>query len=200
VQPNATPGDNLPRRRDDPPLGGPGDFNVWDAGTGAVESCRRTEQVPNGKTIAREFDCDSGWRKVTVPTPRGLARPRPRGRTSRGASPVPRRGSRRTTGTRGPPSDDPDDEPPSGLAPRAGRAKQAGSFTAHALAYFTERAIEPEVAASVGVREQRGALTFTYAAPDGSTFERRRNLSGRVKVMQPAGVGLCLWWPEGRPA
>jgi hypothetical protein len=66
-----------------------------------------------------------------------------------------------------------------------------------ALDYFKTHAISPESAAELGVREEDGALIYPYEAPDGSTFERRRPLKDG-KTLQPAGVGLTLWWPGGK--
>ncbi len=69
-----------------------------------------------------------------------------------------------------------------------------------ALDYFEKRAIDPELAAELGVREAAGAIVFPVSRSDGSTFERRRSLNGGApKVTQPKGQSLCPWWPAGRP-
>ena len=74
-------------------------------------------------------------------------------------------------------------------------------WTSGVLEFFEPRAIDPEVAAEAPVREQGSDLIFTYTAADGSTFERRRSLNGTgpAKVLQPKGVKLTPWWPQGRP-
>lgn len=75
-------------------------------------------------------------------------------------------------------------------------------YSAEARAYLEAHAIDPVVAAEVGVREQEpGVLLFPYIAEDGSTFDRGRSLngSGRAKVMQPKGKPLVPWWPAGAP-
>ena len=72
-------------------------------------------------------------------------------------------------------------------------------FSAVALDYFGARAIDPELAASCGVREVEGKLVFPYRAPDGASFDRLRSLNGGP-VKQPPGQPLALWWlPRGRP-
>lgn len=67
------------------------------------------------------------------------------------------------------------------------------SFTPQALDYFASHAISPELAAEVGVREEAGALLYPY---DG--FVRTRPLNGK-KTLQPKGVALTGWWPNGHP-
>lgn len=62
-----------------------------------------------------------------------------------------------------------------------------------ALAYMVAHAIEPAVAAGLGVREEGGALVYPC---DG--YERRRPLSGD-RTLQPRGVAFAPWWPTGRP-
>lgn len=74
------------------------------------------------------------------------------------------------------------------------------TWTQPAVHYLREHAIDPEVAAKLGVREAGGAIIFPIARPDGSTFERRRPLRpGPAKTTQPAGEPLRLWWPQRRP-
>lgn len=70
----------------------------------------------------------------------------------------------------------------------------AARFTESGCTYLLRHAIDPELAAELGVREERGALVY----PCGD-FERRRPLTGD-RTIQPTGVPLCLWWPAGRPA
>ncbi len=69
-----------------------------------------------------------------------------------------------------------------------------GRFTESGFAYLLRHAIDPELAAELGVREDRGALVYPYG-----DFERRRPLNGD-RTFQPSGVPLCIWWPAGRPA
>jgi hypothetical protein len=66
-------------------------------------------------------------------------------------------------------------------------------FSEGALAFFASRAIRPEIAAEVGVREEGDDLIFPG--------ERRRSLNGTgaAKVRQPKGKSLTAWWPNGRP-
>lgn len=65
-----------------------------------------------------------------------------------------------------------------------------------ALAYLEARAIDPDVAAAVGVRVEGESIAFPYRTLDGSRFVRVRELNGsRVKVRQPQGVPLTLWAP-----
>jgi hypothetical protein len=74
------------------------------------------------------------------------------------------------------------------------------TWSQSSLDYFGERAIDPEVAAELGVRESGGAIVFPISREDGSIFERRRALNGSgPKVMQPKAEPLVLWWPAGRP-
>jgi Toprim-like len=81
------------------------------------------------------------------------------------------------------------------------RGRGCGAFSEAALSYFAERAIAPGLATTVGVRERDGKLFFPNTAADGSSYYRERSLngSGPVKVKQPAGQPLKLWWPLGRP-
>jgi replicative DNA helicase len=67
-----------------------------------------------------------------------------------------------------------------------------------ALAHFEAHAIEPAVAAEVGVREAGGALAYP-CSDDAGAFERRRSLNGSgPKTTQPQGRSLTCWWPAGR--
>ena len=75
----------------------------------------------------------------------------------------------------------------------------ARAFSDKARAYFRDRAIYPAAVERAGVREESGAIVFPCVAEDGSTFERRRSLNGKTKVLQPAGRPLVPWWPGGRP-
>ncbi len=67
-------------------------------------------------------------------------------------------------------------------------------FSTAALDYFASHAIDPEIAAALGVSEQPpGTLTY----PGG----RRRPLEGS-RTLQPAGSPLALWWvvePQNDP-
>ncbi len=73
------------------------------------------------------------------------------------------------------------------------------AFSEKARSYFRGRAIFPSAVALAGVREENGAIVFPCVAEDGSTFDRRRPLNGKTKVLQPAGRPLAPWWPAGRP-
>jgi hypothetical protein len=68
------------------------------------------------------------------------------------------------------------------------------AFSESTIAFLRARAIDPDVAADIGVQEERDELIF----PGG----RRRSLNGAgpTKVIQPKGKSLRLWWPEGHPA
>jgi len=75
-------------------------------------------------------------------------------------------------------------------------------FTRSAVDYFAAHAIDPELAASCGVREEAGSLVYPCRAPDGTPFDRLRSLNGAggpAKVKQPPGQPLASWWPLGRP-
>lgn len=75
------------------------------------------------------------------------------------------------------------------------------AYSAAALAYFRDHAVDPDVAAQVGVLERAGSLVYTYAAgEDGSTYQRTYALSpnGGPRARQPAGQGLTLWRPTER--
>jgi putative DNA primase/helicase len=74
------------------------------------------------------------------------------------------------------------------------------SYGEEVLAYFAKHAIDPKVAAEVGVLERAGELIYPYSDDDGS-YERVRALTpGPAKVRQPLGRPLVCWWPTGRPA
>jgi hypothetical protein len=93
----------------------------------------------------------------------------------------------------------PDRPIPLGTQKKLSRSEgQRAAFSPLGLAYFRNHAIELEVAAGVGVYEQKGKLVYPYANSDGSGFERRRPLDGD-RTYQPSGVGLRLWWPAGPP-
>ncbi len=72
------------------------------------------------------------------------------------------------------------------------------AFSSAALRYLLRHAVEPAVAAELGVGELDGALTFAYQDADGE-YRRRRPLDGS-RTFQPPGRSLALWWPAGRPA
>lgn len=61
-------------------------------------------------------------------------------------------------------------------------------------AHAIDRALAREV---VGWDAGKGALVFHYEREDGSTFDRRRPLDGKV-TYQPKGEALALYWPLGR--
>lgn len=63
--------------------------------------------------------------------------------------------------------------------------------------YLTQHGIDLKVAADAGVRADGDFLCFPYTAPDGSTFERRKPLTGG-HILQPKGQPLVPWWPLGR--
>lgn len=73
-------------------------------------------------------------------------------------------------------------------------------FTARALAYFAERAIDPLVAETVGVSEREGCLAFPCGGAPGAFRLRSLDGGGPVKVRQPRGRRLAAWWPQGPPA
>ena len=74
-------------------------------------------------------------------------------------------------------------------------------FGPAALDFYARHAIDPELAASCGVREAAGSLAYPCRAADGTPFDRLRSLNGAgpAKVKQPPGRPLTLWWPLGRP-
>lgn len=72
------------------------------------------------------------------------------------------------------------------------------AFSDGALRYLLRHAVEPALAAELGVGELDGALTFRYMDADGE-YRRRRPLDGS-RTFQPPGRSLALWWPAGRPA
>ncbi len=77
----------------------------------------------------------------------------------------------------------------------------APAFSSVAIDYFRERAIDPDLAAVAGVREQDGKILFPYPGSDGTTYHRERSLNGGgpAKVKQPAGQPLTLYWPLPPP-
>jgi hypothetical protein len=73
-----------------------------------------------------------------------------------------------------------------------------GGYSAAALAYFAAHAIDPAVAAEVGVTEAGEGIVYPYRDGDG-TYERRRSLNGAgAKTLQPSGRPLACWWPGAR--
>lgn len=81
------------------------------------------------------------------------------------------------------------------------RASDHRAFSGTALEYFAAHAIDPVLAAGVGVTERCGSLIYPCVDSEG-TFERTRALidnSGK-RTMQPKGRDLACWWPRGRPA
>jgi hypothetical protein len=67
-----------------------------------------------------------------------------------------------------------------------------------ALAYFADHAIDPAIAADLGVTEQAGAIVFPTLDPEGKPAPRRRFLRGDgPKVLGPKDVDLAAWWPTG---
>lgn len=72
------------------------------------------------------------------------------------------------------------------------------SWSMRALAYFESHAIDPHLAAALGVAERDDSLVFTVRTEEGS-FQRTRPLDGSpTKVLQPPGQFLAVWWPRGR--
>jgi hypothetical protein len=67
----------------------------------------------------------------------------------------------------------------------------SGPFGLEAREYFRSHAIDPEVAASVGVYQDGGEIVYPG--------DRRRSLNGGAKVKGPAGKPLVPWWASGRP-
>ena len=65
-----------------------------------------------------------------------------------------------------------------------------------AIHYFAERAIDPDLAAELGVRENGHGLEFPYPHGMGEQFARTRSLNGGgPKVRQPSGTMLVPWQP-----
>jgi hypothetical protein len=74
------------------------------------------------------------------------------------------------------------------------------AYSSRAAAYFAAHAIDPAVAAGLGVAERNGSLVFTVRRPGGrGSFQRSRALAGCVKVLQPKGEPLTMWWPAHPP-
>jgi len=73
-------------------------------------------------------------------------------------------------------------------------------FNAAALAYFKARGIDPQLAARLGVREDRGELVWPCPDAEGRPAPRRRSLNGGgAKVRGARGASTGLWWPSGPP-
>ena len=75
------------------------------------------------------------------------------------------------------------------------------AYSPAADGYFKSHAIDPAVAARLGVAERDASLGFTVRRPGGcGSFQRTRPLGGvAAKVLQPRGQRLELWWPAGPP-
>ena len=71
----------------------------------------------------------------------------------------------------------------------------AGEFTQEALGYFASHGIDPEIAGSLGVGEEDGALLYPFTDGDGD-YLRRRPLDGD-RTYQPKGRSLTPWAPFG---
>ena len=79
------------------------------------------------------------------------------------------------------------------------RRRDDTAFSELALAYFAAHAIDPAIAAQVGVSERRGSLVYPCVDGEGN-FERTRSLTeGNKRTIQPTGRPLVCWWPAGRP-
>jgi hypothetical protein len=73
-------------------------------------------------------------------------------------------------------------------------------FSDPVLAYFREHAINPAVAAEVGVIGNAGAITYPCRDTRGDPLPRTRHLTeGGPKVTQAAGQSPAPWWPRGKP-
>jgi hypothetical protein len=70
----------------------------------------------------------------------------------------------------------------------------ASEFESAALDYLRSHGIKPEIALEAGVRSEGDSLVYTVTRADGSTFERRRPLSGN-RTFQPQGEPLTPWRP-----
>lgn len=67
-------------------------------------------------------------------------------------------------------------------------------------AYLERHAIDLDIAYRLGVRYDRDTVVYPYTAPDGHTYQRRRDLNDpKRRTKQPPGEPLTLWWPAGRP-
>ena len=72
-------------------------------------------------------------------------------------------------------------------------------FSPAVAAYLERHAIDLDVAHRVGVRYDRDTVVYPYTAPDGHTYEPRRDLNDpKPRTKQPPGEPLSLWWPVGR--
>jgi putative DNA primase/helicase len=67
-------------------------------------------------------------------------------------------------------------------------------LSAASLSYLDDHAIDPDVAAAIGVTGTGSEITYPYIASDGTEFVRRRNLN-QARTLQPVGQGLELWRP-----
>lgn len=89
----------------------------------------------------------------------------------------------------------PKDGPPTLTSKASEGGRRAPRFSQRVLDYFDSHAIDPAIAVEVGVTERDSKLVFPYTAPDGSTFERVRDLERQV-TFQPKGQPLSLWRPN----
>lgn len=74
-------------------------------------------------------------------------------------------------------------------------------FSPAALHYFNEHAIDPDVAARLGVFERGGQLWYPFKATDGERFYRRRRLGPtdeRGVPIETQGFS-AVWWLTGHP-
>lgn len=65
--------------------------------------------------------------------------------------------------------------------------------------YLLSHGIDLELAAECGVRSDGLNLYFPYEAPDGTKYERARNMVDGI-TKQPAGRQLDVFWPLGKAA
>jgi len=76
-------------------------------------------------------------------------------------------------------------------------------FSRPTLDYFVVHAIDPDLAAMVGVTEADGRIVWPCRDASGQELPRRRRLDPEPgvgpKVTQPAGRTPAPWWPLGRP-
>ena len=90
-------------------------------------------------------------------------------------------------------------QPPASASDRPKGAPSDAPFSELALDYFAKHAIDPALAAELGVTERGGSLIYACIDEKGP-FERSRKLSDNPekKTMQPKRPLVC-WWPGGRP-
>jgi AAA domain/Toprim-like len=71
------------------------------------------------------------------------------------------------------------------------------TYSSAALRYFSDHAIDIDIAVELGIAERGGSLVYTYLADDGSTYQRTYALApnGGPRARQPAGQSLTLWKP-----